>query len=189
MKKLVFIIFTFLYPYLSYAELKEQNYEKYFYIGRMKSHHDQFTLYFKTREKAIVAKGQNSNYINDYPQDLYFFDHSTQKEYPLISYDWFPKKAKKFFKSYNYPVFPEDFAYYLLNDNNTLILVSAFKDYNQNLIYDIKKKELGIQKKSGKLSFIISTYVKNCGYKSLKNYFECNIYKPLISKNLINSIE
>ena len=106
----------------------------------MKSHHNKFTLYFKTRDKAIKARGQNSNYINDYPQDLYFYDHSSKKEYPLISYDWFPRKAKIFFKSYEYPVFPEDFAYYLLNDNNTLILVSAFKDYNQNLIYDIKKK-------------------------------------------------
>ena len=155
----------------------------------MKSHHDKFTLYFKTSEKPIIARGQYSNYITDYPQDLYIYDHLTKKEHSLISYDWFPKKAKKFFKSYKYPVFPEDFAYYLLNDNNTLILVSAFKDYNQNLIYDISKKELGIQKNRGKLNFIISTYAKNCGYKSLKNNFECNIYKPLISKNLINSIE
>ena len=155
----------------------------------MNSHNNKFTLYFKTREKAIKARGQNSNYINDYPQDLYFYDHSSKKEYPLISYDWFPRKAKKFSKSYMYPVFPEDFAYYLLNDNNTLILVSAFKDYNQNLTYDIKKKELGIQNNRGKLNFIISTYAQNCGHKSLKNKFECNLYKPLISKNLINSIE
>ena len=189
MKKLIFIIFILFYPHLSFAELNDPNYEKYFYIGKMKSHHDKFTLYFKTREKAIIARGQYSNYITDYPQDLYIYDHSTKKEYSLISYDWFPKKAKKFFKSYKYPVFPEDFAYYLLNDNNTLILVSAIKDYNQNLIYDIKKKELGIQKNRGKLNFIISTYAQNCGYKSLKNNFDCNIYKPLISINLINSIE
>jgi len=188
-KKLTFVFIILFYPYLSFAELKEQNYEKYFYIGRMKSHHNKFTLYFKTREKAIKARGQNSNYINDYPQDLYFYDHSSKKEYPLISYDWFPKKAKKFYKSYKYPVFPEDFAYYLLKDNNTLILVSAFKDYNQNLTYDIKKKELGIQNNRGKLNFIISTYAQNCGHNSLKNKFECNLYKPLISKNLINSIE
>ena len=147
MKKLIFIIFILFYSNLSFAELKDQNYEKYFHIGKMKSHHDKFTLFFKTREKAILAKGKNSNYITDYPQDLYIYKHSTKTEHSLISYDWFPKKAKKLFKSYNYPVFPEDFAYYLLNDNNTLILISAFKDYNQNLIYDIKKKELGIQKK------------------------------------------
>ena len=189
MKKLIFIIFILFYPHLSFAELNDPNYEKYFYIGKMKSHHDKFTLYFKTREKPIIARGQYSNYITDYPQDLYIYDHLTKKEHSLISYDWFPKKAKKFFKSYKYPVFPEDFAYYLLNDNNTLILVSAFKNYDQNLIYDIKKKELGIQKNRGKLNFIISTYVQNCGYKSIKNNFECNIYKPLISKNLINSIE
>tara|TARA_B100001173_G_scaffold58543_1_gene49007 strand:+ start:86 stop:655 length:570 start_codon:yes stop_codon:yes gene_type:complete len=189
MKKLLFIIVIFSYPQLLFAELKDQSYEKYFYIGKMKSYHDKFTLYFKTREKAIVAKGKNSNYITDYPQDLYIYDHSSKKEFPLISYDWFPKKAKFFFKSYKYPVFPEDFAYYLLNDNNTLILVSAFKDYNQNLIYDINKKELAIQESRGKLGFIISTYAQNCGYKSLKNNFECKIYKPLISKNLINSIE
>ena len=189
MKKLIFIFILLLYPYLSFAELKEQNYEKYFYIGRMKSHHDKFTLYFKTREKAIKARGQNSNYINDYPQDLYIYDHLTKKEYSLISYDWFPKKAKKFFKSYKFPVFPEDFAYYLLNDNNTLILVSALKDYNQNLIYDIKKKRLGVQKNRGKLNFIISTYAQNCGYRSLKSKFECKLYKPLISKNLISSTE
>ena len=189
MKKLIFIIFILFYPHLSFAELNDPNYEKYFYIGKMKSHHDKFTLYFKTREKAIIARGQYSNYITDYPQDLYIYDHLTKKEHALISYDWFPKKAKKFYKNYKYPVFPEDFAYYLLNDNNTLILVSAFKDYNQNLIYDIKKKELGIQKNRGKLNFIISTYAQNCGYKSLKNNFDCNIYKPLISINLINSIE
>ena len=189
MKKLVFIILVLFYSNLSFAELNDLKYEKYFYVGKMQSHHDKFTLYFKTREKPIIARGQYSNYITDYPQDLYIYDHSTKKEHPLISYDWFPKKAKKIFKSYKYPVFPEDFAYYLLNDNNTLILVSAFKDYNQNLIYDINKKELRIQKRRGKLSFIISTYAQNCGYKSLKNNFECYIYKPLISKNLINSIE
>ena len=186
MKKILIVFFIFFYPHLSFAESNDKYHENYFYIGKMKSHHDKFTLFFKTREKAIIAKGENSNYINYYPQDLYIYDHFTEEEYPLISYDWFPKKAKKFFKSYNYPVFPEDFAYYLLNDNNTLVLVSAQKDYNQNLIYNINKKELGIQNNRGKLNFIISTYAQNCGYKSIKSNFECNIYKPLISKNLFN---
>ena len=160
-----------------------------FFVGKMESYNQKFTLYFKTREKAILARGKNFNYITDYPQDLYIYNHFTKEEVPLISYDWFPKKAKTISKNYKYPVFPEDFAYYLLNDNNTLILVSAFKDYNQNLIYDINKKELTIYKSRGKLNFIISTYAQICGYKSLKNNFECNIYKPLISKNLLNSIE
>ena len=189
MKKLLFIFFLLLYPQILFAELQDQSYEKYFYIGKMKSYHDKFTLYFKTRQKAIKAKGKKINYITDYPQDLYMYDHSTKQDYPLISYDWFPKMAKIFFNSYEYPVFPEDFAYYLLSDNNTLILVSAFKEYNQNLTYNINKKELRIQDNKGKLDFIISTYAQNCGYKSLKNNFECKIYKPLISKNLINLIE
>jgi len=157
-----------------------------FFVGKMESYNKQFTLYFKTREKAILARGENSNYITDFPQDLYIYDHNTKKDYPLISYDWFPKKAKILSKNYTFPVFPEDFAYYLLNDNNTIVLVSAAKNYNQNLKFDIKNKELSIQKNYGKLNFIISTYTKNCGYKSIENNFECNIYKPLISKNLIN---
>ena len=160
-----------------------------FFVGKMESYNQKFTLYFKTRKKAILARGENSNYINDYPQDLYIYNHFTKEDFPLITYEWFPKKIKKISKDYNYPVFPEDFAYYLLNDNNTLILVSALKDYNQNLIYDINKKELTIYKSRGKLNFIISTYAQICGYKSLKNNFECKIYKPLISKNLLNSIE
>ena len=160
-----------------------------FFVGKMESYNQKFTLYFKTREKAILARGKNFNYITDYPQDLYIYNHFTKEEVPLISYDWFPKKAKTISKNYKYPVFPEDFAYYLLNDNNTLILVSALKDYNQNLIYDINKKELTVYKSRGKLNFIISTYAQICGYKSLKNNFECKIYKPLISKNLLNSIE
>ena len=160
-----------------------------FFVGKMESYNQKFTLYFKTREKAILARGKNFNYITDYPQDLYIYNHFTKEEVPLISYDWFPKKAKTISKNYKYPVFPEDFAYYLLNDNNTLILVSAIKNYNQNLKYDIRNKKLTIDKNQGKLNFIISTYAKSCGYKTLKSNFKCKLYKPLISKNLINSIE
>tara|TARA_B100001123_G_C15330450_1_gene1031037 strand:+ start:2191 stop:2748 length:558 start_codon:yes stop_codon:yes gene_type:complete len=163
--------------------------EGIFFVGKMDSYDKEFTLYFKTRDKAILAKGENSNYITDYPQDLYIYEHSTKKDYPIISYDWFPKRVKKISKNYNYPVFPEDFAYYLLNDNNTLILVSATKNYFQNLKYDIKNNELTMHKNKGKLNFIISTYINSCGYKSLKNNFECNLYKPLVSKNLLNQTE
>ena len=101
-KKLFIVILILFYPNLCIAEL---NYEKYFYIGKMKSYHDRFTLYFKTREKAVLAKGENANYITDYPQDLYIYDHDTKKEYSLISYDWFPKRAKMISKNYKYPVF------------------------------------------------------------------------------------
>ena len=83
-----------------------------FFVGKMESYNQKFTLYFKTREKAILARGKNFNYITDYPQDLYIYNHFTKEEVPLISYDWFPKKAKTISKNYKYPVFPEDLAYY-----------------------------------------------------------------------------
>ena len=96
------------------------------------------------------------------------------------------KKNKKLFENYSYPLFPEDFAYYLLNDNNTLILVSGKKSFNHNLQYNIKNNELNNFENSGKLNFIISSYAKICGYKSHDNNFECKLQKPLVSKNLIN---
>ena len=68
-------------------------------------------------------------------------------------------------------------------------MVSAIKNYNQNLKYNIRSKELSADKNQGKLNFIISTYAKSCGYKSLKSNFECRFYKPLVSKNLINLTE
>ena len=38
-----------------------------FYIGKMDSHNKKFVLFFKTREKAILARGEEFNYITDYP--------------------------------------------------------------------------------------------------------------------------
>jgi len=69
-----------------------------FFIGKMESYNKSFTLYFKTRKKAILARGEDFNYINDYPQDLYIYDHKTKIDSPLISYDWFPSKAKRILK-------------------------------------------------------------------------------------------
>ena len=74
----------------------------------------------------------------------------------------------------------------MLNDNNTLILISGKKSFNQKLQYNIKNNELNNFENSGRLDFIISTYAKICGYKSIDNNFECNLQKPLVSKNLIN---
>ncbi len=182
--------FLFLIFYLaslnSLAEIPFSKSDDYFFVGKMSSYDDAFTLFFKTREKAILARGEGINYITDYPQDLYIYDHLTKKEFPLISYEWFPMSAKKILKNYYFPVFPEDFAYYLLADNNTLVLVSAKKNLTENLQFNIKKKQLKGYEKIGKLDFIISTYAKNCGYKNIDSKFTCNIYKPLISVNLIN---
>ena len=65
-----------------------------FFIGKMNSHDKNFALYFKTRDKAILARGENFNYITDYPQDLYIYDYKTKISSSLISYEWFPSQAK-----------------------------------------------------------------------------------------------
>ena len=102
----------------------KENFEEVFNVGTMLSHDDKFTLYFRTREKAVLAKGEEFNYIKDYPQDLYILYNDSGRTSPLITYDWFPKKVKELGSNYNLPVFPEDYAYYLLNDNQTLIMIS-----------------------------------------------------------------
>ncbi len=145
-----------------------------------------FTLFFKTREKAILARGEENNYITDYPQDLYIYDNKTKKSSPLISYEWFPTAAKYFLNEYDFPVFPEDFAYYLLKDNNTLVMISAIKNINKNFKFDIENKKLKEYPSKNKFEFIISSIAKECGYTSLDENYKCTYYKPLISNNLIN---
>ena len=182
MKLLILFLFFVLLINPSFSE----NIDNIFFIGKMESYNKNFTLYFKTREKAILARGENYNYITDYPQDLYIYNHKTKTDLPLISYEWFPSKAKRILTDYDFPVFPEDFAYYLLKDNNTLILVSAIKKVNKNLQFDISKKNLQAYNNKGKLDFIISSIAKKCGYFDLNEKYNCDYYKPLISKNLIN---
>ena len=162
------------------------DFEEVFNVGKMNSHDNKFTLYFKTREKAVLAKGEEFNYITDYPQDLYFFENKSKETKPLITYDWFPKKVKYYLTNYDLPVFPEDFAYYLLNDNRTLILISAIKSINQNFKYDLITNKLEKLSSNNNFEFLISSIAKDCGYKSMTNLYECKYYKPLISKNLIN---
>jgi len=186
MKKLICFLFIILITTKSFSETNDINSDNYFYIGKMRSYDKNFTLYFKTREKAILARGEDFNYITDYPQDLYIYNHKTKEDKSLISYEWFPSKAKFILSNYDFPVFPEDFAYYLLADNNTLVMVSAIKNVNKNLQFNIEKNELKIYDNKGKLGFIISTYAKKCGFKDVKSKYKCNLHKPLISNNLIN---
>ena len=186
MKFKVLIVFIFLICNNSYAEPNNLETEGLFHIGKMQSYNNDFTLYFKTRNKAVLARGEEFNYITDYPQDLYIYNHHTKSDVSLISYDWFPSRAKQIIKNYDFPLFPEDFAYYLLSDNNTLIMVSAIKNINANLVFDISKKNLKRYDKKNKLEFIISSIAKKCGYLSLEEKYNCNYYKPLISNNLIN---
>ena len=193
MKFKVIIIFIFLLSLIknSYSE-NNQGYvelprlDDIFYIGKMDSHNNNFVLFFKTREKAILARGEEFNYITDYPQDLYIYDRKSKKTEPLITYEWFPKHAKFYLSNYDFPVFPEDFAYYLMKDNKTLIMVSAIKNINQNLKFDISTKKLEKYSTKGKLDFIVSSIGKNCDFSSMDDTYKCNYYKPLISQNLIN---
>ena len=183
LRKILFIIFS---TFLIFDLVKAERLDKMFFIGKMESHNKDFALFFKTREKAVLARGENFNYITDYPQDLYIYDYKTKKSSPLISYEWFPSRAKYFLENYDFPVFPEDFAYYLLKDNNTLIMISAVKNINQNFQFDIINKKLNQYPSQGKFEFIISSIAKNCGHSDLKENYKCTYHKPLISNNLIN---
>jgi hypothetical protein len=160
--------------------------EDVFNIGKMLSHDKKFTLFFKTRDKAVLAKGEDFNYITDYPQDLYLFNNSTEKTKPLITYDWFPSKAKFLSRNYKFPVFPEDYAYYLLSDDQTIIMISAVKSLDSNFKYNIGTNTLEALAQNNRYNFMISSILKNCEFKNMNSLYECKYYKPLISSNLIN---
>ena len=180
------IIFIFLFNKIVIANDNEFLADELFHIDHMNSHNKNFALYFKGRENSILARGENSNYISDFPKDLYIYDYKTKSSSPLISYEWFPAQAKYFLEEYNFPVFPDDFAYYLLKDNKTLVMISAVKSLNANFKYDILEKKLELYSTNGKFDFIISSFAKNCGHFEFKDNYKCSFYKPLISSTLIN---
>ena len=167
------------YPY-------NQNIEDVFNVGKMQSHDKKFTLFFRPREKSVLAKGEEFNYITDYPQDLYILHNDTGKMNPLITYDWFPQKVKNLSIIYNLPVFPEDYAYFLLSDNETLIMISAVKSINSNFKFNLKNKKLEKLPLKNKYKLFVSSLLKDCGYKDINSTFKCSYYKPLISLSLIN---
>tara|TARA_Y100000590_G_scaffold216553_1_gene245333 strand:+ start:1973 stop:2548 length:576 start_codon:yes stop_codon:yes gene_type:complete len=162
------------------------NFEEIFNIGAMLSHDDKFTLYFKTREKAVLAKGEEFNYITDFPQDLYIIYNDTGKASPLITYDWFPTKVKELSSNYDLPIFPEDYAYYLLSDNETLIMISGIKSIRSNFKFNLKNNKLEKLPMDNNYKLYISSLLKDCGYRDLNSTYKCSFYKPLISENLIN---
>ena len=164
----------------------KENFEEVFNVGIMISHDDKFTLYFRTREKAVLARGEEFNYIKDYPQDLYILYNETGKSSPLITYDWFPRKVKELGSSYDLPVFPEDYAYYLLSDNKTLIMISGIKSIRSNFKFNLKDNKLEKLPTNNDYKLYISSLLKDCGYKDINDTYKCSYYKPLISKNLIN---
>ena len=54
----------------------KQDLEEVFNIGKMLSHDKKFTLFFRSRKKAVLARGIDFNYITDYPQDLYILNNN-----------------------------------------------------------------------------------------------------------------
>ena len=72
MFKFLLLLFLLILPTKLSSEINNEYYDNnYFHIGKMNSYNSEFILYFKTRKKAILAKGEFSNYINDFPQDSY----------------------------------------------------------------------------------------------------------------------
>ena len=191
MKKL-FLYFIFFFLLVNIAGNSDeispvkQDFEEVFNVGKMLSHDDKFTLYFKTREKAVLARGEEFNYITDYPQDLYILYNDTGRTSPVITYDWFPKKIKELGSNHDLPVFPEDYAYYLLSDNETLIMISGIKSIRSNFKFNLKNKELEKLLMDNNYKLYVSSLLKNCGYKDINATYKCSFYKPLISENLIN---
>ena len=81
--KVIIVFFLLLFTQNSNSEndsgyAKLPTLDEIFYIGKMDSHNNDFVLFFKTREKAILARGEEFNYVTDYPQDLYIYDRKTK---------------------------------------------------------------------------------------------------------------
>ena len=79
MTKKIVLFLLIIYPQLAIGDINH-TINKYFHIGKMKSYDNEFTLYFKTRSKAIIAKGENSNYLNDL--DFHLYMHIQLKLHP-----------------------------------------------------------------------------------------------------------
>ena len=163
----LFFIVLFSLNNLSNAKENLASVDSLFHIDQMNSHDENFALYFKTREKAVLARGENSNYINDFPKDLYIYNYKTKESLPLISYEWFPKTAKYYLQEYDFPVFPDDFAYYLLKDNKTLVMISAVKSLNANFKYDIKNQKLELYPTTGKFDLCLFRLWLNLNYQQM----------------------
>ena len=84
------------------------------------------------------------------------------------------------------PVFPEDYAYYLLSDNKTLIMISGIKSIRSNFKFNLYDNKLEKLPAENDYKLYISSLLKDCGYKDVSDTYKCSYYKPLISENLIN---
>ena len=95
MKKFIFYLLFFIYILQIEGKVNEsdpfkQDVGEIFNIGKMLSHDKKFTLFFKSRKKAILARGEEFNYIMDYPQDLYILNNKNGKISPLNMFSLSP---------------------------------------------------------------------------------------------------
>ena len=67
-KVILLIIFLVSFNKIAFTKDSEFLVDDLFYIDQMNSHNKNFALYFKGREKSILARGETNNYINDYPK-------------------------------------------------------------------------------------------------------------------------
>ena len=65
-------------------------------------------------------------------------------------------------------------------------MINTKKKFSKNFEFNIKKRQLSLHQNKGKLDFIISTFVKSCGFKSMNDSYNCYFYKPLVSNYLFN---
>ena len=68
----------------------------------------------------------------------------------------------------------------------TIIMISAVKSINKNFEYNINTNTLEKLAENNQYNFLISSFLKGCGFKNINSLYECKYYKPLISINLIN---
>ena len=85
MKKFLSVLISCLFFInIAYSQDKFFQPDDLFHIDNMDSHNKEFSLYFKGRDKSILARGEESNYINDYPKDLYIYNYSTKSSSCLL---------------------------------------------------------------------------------------------------------
>ena len=96
-KIITITIFLLLFIQSSSSENNLASMDNIFHIGKMDSHNKDFVLFFKTREKAVLARGEEFNYITDYPQDLYIYDRKTKKKQTINNLRLVSKACKVLF--------------------------------------------------------------------------------------------
>ena len=65
-------------------------------------------------------------------------------------------------------------------------MISGIKAIKSNIKFNLKHKKLEKITNNKKYRILVSSLLKDCGYKDIYSTYKCSYYKPLISMNLIN---